>query len=315
MPIDHHRIEALNQYTDPSSGIRERFLTPELGGGGTVAVLSEPLHARPEGGWVICHSFGSDFDSLAAFEATLARRLAGVGFATLRFHAQGYGDSYLGADQIGLQGHVVGAMEADDLLRSATRVTRIGFVGALFGASVAALAADGARAAALAAIEPPVDGRSFVRSRIRRDLSAQLADGSRTAKDDSPDPASGKETIELDGFPVRREALAEIESMDLPRDLCAFNGRSLVLQISRSAEPRPDIQRLVDRLTELGGDCSWGVVADKDALRFGSQPWRQSELGKKTNVLGPLTERILTKTLGWIAPGTVDTRSVVSRDE
>ena len=42
MALDEMLLESLRSYEDPRSGIRERFLTPVIGGQRTVCVLSSP---------------------------------------------------------------------------------------------------------------------------------------------------------------------------------------------------------------------------------------------------------------------------------
>ena len=314
MDVDRARLEALSSYEDREEGIRERFLTPELGGARTVAVLSEPLEAHPSAGWVICHSFGSEFDALGAFDAALARRLAAAGCAALRFHAQGYGDSELEADQMSLERHVLGATEAAGLIPEATGVSSVGFVGARFGGSVAAIAAGQTSAPALAAIDPAVNGRSFLRGLVWLDRTADLADeDGRSAREDPWAEAAQTGVFELEGVRLPQEVVATIGSLNLLKDLSSFRGRCLVLQLSRSAEPRPELQRLVQRLTDLGGDCTHDTVVGEDATRFGRPPWRSQGVDRKINVLADFTETILDKTVSWCV-GSPDPASATSHD-
>src|SRR5437867_1508751 len=102
----------MRSYADRELGIQETFLQPRIGGGRTVGVLSIPLDLPLAGGWVICHSFALEQVYLQSLESALARKLAATGFAVLRFHTQGYGDSELGVEHISLRGHVDQAGEA-----------------------------------------------------------------------------------------------------------------------------------------------------------------------------------------------------------
>ena len=108
----HHRFE------DPAAGYSEEFIQPRLGLGNTVAVLSTPLGPSASLGWVICHSFALEHVYLQPMETALARRLAATGFAVLRFHAQGYGDSELDSDQVTLHSHVEDTLDAASVLAS-----------------------------------------------------------------------------------------------------------------------------------------------------------------------------------------------------
>jgi pimeloyl-ACP methyl ester carboxylesterase len=298
--VDPARIEAFASYSDPTSGIRERFITPNLGGGRTVGIISEPLTARPSAGWVIAHSFGPEFEALGAFEATCARVLAGHGFAVLRFHAQGYGDSQLDARHISLSSHVLGTVEAASLLEASTGVSHVGLLGVRFGAMVAALAADRVDAHALALIDPVVRGRSLVRSLVRLELTADLSDGAAAASKEDPWQAAERTGVfELEGAQIDATGIAEIESADLLSDLGASRAPCLLVQLSRSSEPRADLQRLSKRLRETGSTCMFETIVDKDALRFGRSAWRLEGVGNKVDVLSTLSARLLEATVSW----------------
>ena len=133
MGVDRERIEALRSYVDRGLGIQETFVQPLIGGGRTIGVLSGPLDSPPLGGWVVCHSFGLEQVYLQSLESALARRLAATGFAVLRFHGRGYGDSELGTEHISLRSHVDDAQDAARVLSEATGVERIGFAYVLPG--------------------------------------------------------------------------------------------------------------------------------------------------------------------------------------
>src|SRR5213593_4081239 len=57
---EYPALRALQSFEHSAIGIRERFLTPVIGGGRTIAVLAEPLGEARSTAWVLCHGFGQD---------------------------------------------------------------------------------------------------------------------------------------------------------------------------------------------------------------------------------------------------------------
>jgi hypothetical protein len=293
--VDLARLERHRILEDPERRFRERFLSPEIGGASTVAVLAEPWDGHAAAGWVICGSFAMDQAYLLSLETALARRLAAAGFVALRYHAQGYGDSDLDAEHVTLRSHVRDLEDAIDLLRETAGVESVGLAGALFGGSVAAIA--GARAEALALVQPVVRGSAYIRSTIRRSVGTSLSD--RPAGRETPSPEGG--VADVEGFPLRPEIIAEFEAFDLLESLPPFAGRSLIVQVSRSPEPQPPLRALADRLSRGGGRSELRVVAHGEALRFGLPRHRRAGGTRKVDVQADLTGEILEAVATWCA--------------
>jgi hypothetical protein len=295
--VDRELIESTRSFADPDAGIRERFLTPNLGGAATVAILSTPVSGAPERGWVWCGSFGSEQGYLLPFEVALARRLAAAGHAVLRYHGQGYGDSELPADVVSLRSHRRDALDAVGCLRAEMPELRsVGMVGARLGAAVAALVATDARADAVVLVDPAVSGATYVRTLLGRSAISSLAEGG-AARAESAASADAT-VVDLEGTLVERSTLDEISALDLAAEV-TFAGRSLLLQVSRTAEPRKPLERIRDRLRELGGDPELRVVVDADALRFGLPRFRRAGGSHKVDVQAALTERLVLETVAW----------------
>ena len=310
MAVNLASIGSLSAYEDPSTGIRERFLTPEIGGGRTVAVLSEPLSKTHPIGWVVCHSFGLEQDNLQTFEVGMARRLAGSGFSVLRYQSQGYGDSELPVEHATLESHVRGAVDAASLLMRTPGISGVGLIGAKFGGSVALLAAERVSASAAVLLHPVVRGRPYMQALIRSGLIAGLSgDGSGPSHREDPIEAMQRAGYaDVLGFPLRPEVFDEISELDLTRAVRSFGGRSLVMQISRSANPRKEVEQLVERLRTLGGECRLEVVMDEGALRFGLPRFRTVSATTKTDLLADLSEMITAAVVSWCAEGLADPR-------
>ena len=274
MAVERELLASLREFEDPGLGIRERMLTPVIGGGRTVAVLSLPLGTVTQPGWVICGSYGTEHEYLMRFEVALARGLAARGFPVIRYHGQGYGDSELSFEQTTAASHLEDAVAAVHVLRGEAGLTRVGLMGARFGATTAVLAASATGAEAIAAVEPVVRGRGYVRAVLMRSRVSELA-GSRVRRSSgSADETQTMDldvdaTIDVEGLPVRTPALRGIQGLDVLAPAQAFDGRSLVVGISRSGDPSADTRALAEALGLADGRASMGVETSPMALRFG----------------------------------------------
>src|SRR5438128_4485746 len=141
MPLNEELVRLYRSFEDPEAGVREEFHQPRLGPGRTVAVLSRPTGSSSSVGWVLCHSFGIEQVNLHRLEVLTARAMAAAGFPVLRFHVQGYGDAERRGEPVDVQWHLDGAGDAVALVRELDGVSRVGILGARFGAMVAALTA------------------------------------------------------------------------------------------------------------------------------------------------------------------------------
>jgi pimeloyl-ACP methyl ester carboxylesterase len=279
-------------------GYRERFSTPTIGGGRTIAVHTEPIDGTAPITWVVLHSFGPEHDNLAAFDAALCRALAASGHATVRYHAQGHGDSELGSDALGVEVQVAGALDAVSSARGAGASGVVGLIGARFGGAIAALAAARADVGALALIDPMTNGRTFLRSLVRLDRTTEVSLGSRAgvAKEDPFEVARAHGMLEIEGFEVSWPAVVELEAVDLLRMPVPSELPAIVLQVSRSDTPRDDLRRLAER---LGPRAVLDVVVHDDALRFGLPPWRLAGAHEKVDSLASLASAIVDRAARW----------------
>jgi pimeloyl-ACP methyl ester carboxylesterase len=292
---------SLEGYEQDDLGYRERFSTPTIGGGTTVAVHSEPLDPTAPVSWVVLHSFGPEQDNLAAFDALLCRALAAAGHATVRYHAQGHGDSELGPEALGVEDQVAGALEAVELARRETTSGVVGLIGVRFGGAIAALAAARADVGALVLVDPITKGRAFLRSLVRMDLATEVTLGSKAPvrKGDPFEVAKSEGVLDIEGFAVPWPAVVEFEALDLLKATIPSAIPALVVQISRSDAPRDDLRRLVER---LGSRASLEVVVDDDAFRFGLPSWRLAGPdgpSQKVDSLAGLAGAVVRRTVHW----------------
>jgi hypothetical protein len=291
---------------DPSAGISERFLTPTFGGVPSVAVLTTPRGPARPLGWVVCHPFGSQQVNLASLETSLCRALASAGFPSLRYHSRGYGDSQAASNEANLVSHLEDAAEAVRLLSSSVDIGAVGLTGSLFGGCVAALVADELATApvpstALVLWEPVVSGRLYMQMLLRFGVMTQLANRtrSRSNAEDPADELRREGVLEVQGFPLTQATFDQVSGVDLRKDLAAFRGTSLVVQISKTGKPRSDLQGLASHLTAIGGTARLDVIEDPNATDFGGHRYKDRGDGTKTDIHGVLSTALVDATLRW----------------
>ncbi len=305
IPTADPAADALRSFRDPRLGITERFLTPAFDGVRTVAVLSLPLGRPRSLGWVLSQSYGPDQITLQGLEVPLARALSAAGFPVLRYHARGYGDSELTADHVTLETQLEDAVRAVELLCSSVEIMRVGLTGLRFGATIAALTADHLAdgtipVSAIALWEPIAKGRVYAQSLLRLGVMTELV--SRGRVDGAPDPADTLRehgVLDVQGFPVRADAVEQMSRINLTSDLTAFRGSSLVVQVSKSASPRPELQALTARLSELGGDSLLEILRHPQAHKLGRPRFRGLANGHKTDTQAGLSAGLIETTIRW----------------
>jgi pimeloyl-ACP methyl ester carboxylesterase len=303
LPIDEALLRRHVRYEDAESGISEAFLTPELGGGRTVAVLSRPLSAvrsRPVG-WVICHSFAREQVVLAQLDTMMARALASAGFTALRFHAPGYGDSWLRMQQVNLQSHLGATEQAVELMAGLEGVEQIGVIGARFGGMVAACVGESRRLPFLALWEPITKGAAFMRELLRSQAAFELTDRSTGPKR----RASPKDELlrdgwaDVQGFHLTRDAFDQISGCDLYRQMSSFGGDVLIGSITRTGHLSAEAGRLAAHLRKLGAACSEVPVQHDLAPEFGRRHYLNSSGTTKTDLQLDLSVAIAQQTAAW----------------
>jgi pimeloyl-ACP methyl ester carboxylesterase len=302
MALNAALLDSLRSFTDPRTGLRERFIAPTIGGKQTVGVLSAPVGPSSDLGWVICHSFAMEQVWLQPVEVALARRLARSGFQVLRFHCQGYGDSEGSTSDIGLEAQVRDTLDAVRVLIDETGVSSVGLIGARVGGTVAALAADRSRATPLVLWNPVVDGHRYVDSLTRAAMVTELSSSSqvKSEADDVDARFAEAGVLDVQGFPITSAVIDEFTGFDLLSALTAFRGEALILQVSRTARPRADLEQLRARIEALGGQSSIQVLQDPEAWRLGQQRYYAAADGKrKEDKQQAMSEALVTRTSEW----------------
>lgn len=279
MPVDEQRLVALRGYADAESGVSERFLDTRLGPAQAFAIATEPLAEPRSTGFVIVPSVGPEHGNLRRLETLVAHALATAGFPVLRIRPDVH--PLLGAvAEIDLTTRIAEVEDAVSALTNETRSESVGLLGAMFGAVVAALVAERLDVSALAFVEPVMRGSQYLRGIMRRQAVADVIAG------DNPEASATSETVtdELErvgsvsirGLVLTKEQYDAVSAVSLEDGLSSFSGRSLVLGISPTGAAAPRLQKLVDRLRELGGDARLDVLTAELVAPFGEYYYRNA---------------------------------------
>jgi hypothetical protein len=294
-------LDPLRRFDDPARGFRETFLTPRIGGGHTVAVLSTPLGATREPAWIVCHSYSYEQMNIMPLEVRLARLLAGAGHPVLRYHGQGYGDSELPATVAGARSHLQDARDAVGVLREAAGSGSFAFTGARFGGAVAAIVGAEVGASALLLWDPVIRGRAYADSIVQQSILSQLAAADAEQRDDPVSALRERGWADVQGFPVTSEAFDDIRALEVPDLVGTFSGKALVVQISRTEKPKPDVARLIAALTTGTGGAQLATIAPaKNERPLGAPRFKGNGDGTKTDTQRLLEDRLISASMRWV---------------
>lgn len=300
MGYDPATFRELRRYEDPESGIFEEFAGARLGPGRAIALVSGPLAGPPATGWVICPTIGPEHGNLRRLEALVARRLAATGFAALRIRPD--------ADPLHREidpGRRLEEIDAAvELLRAETGVESVGVAGTLFGATLAALVADRLELPAMALIQPATRGRQYARELLRREAVAQLlgADEESAAAEGPMHDLSTSGLAWIRGLSLTQAAFDAISAVKLVEDLRGFRGRSLLVDVSPTGTVSTGVQKLADRLAELGGEVAVEPIADPLHAPLGEYYYRDAGLLRIDTRL-ELDKRVAHAVSAWALQG------------
>jgi hypothetical protein len=265
-------LAGLRRYEDEELGISESFAEKLLGPSGSFAICTFPARQVVETGFVICPSLGVEQGNLRRLEALTARRLAANGFPVVRIRpnpALANGSS----DAIDLTLRLQELDDAVELLRTVAVPQRVGLVGALFGATVSALAAERVEASALVLIDPIVRGRQYMREALRRhaiaELIAAIEEGGGNPSQRPIDELAALGSTSIRGLRLTRTEFDAISAVNLLQDVKDFTGRSLLIGITPSGEPPPGVRKLAEHLTSAGGSPTVETLRETLRLPFG----------------------------------------------
>ncbi len=201
----------------------------ESGGRRLLGILHEP--SDPDrSGFVFCAPFAEEEKCSHRVMVDAARALAQAGYAVLRFHYRGCGDSEGEFAEFTLDDWRLDIHAALDYVRrnAIDCASSLNLLGLRLGASLAAQVAeerDDVRRLIL--WEPIVNGRSYVaQNLLRKRLRAALTDSMHPASD----------STDFDGYLVTDRLQSDLNALDLHAAPMRFGGRVLLVPIGASAQ-------------------------------------------------------------------------------
>ncbi len=180
-------------------------------------VLGRPS-SEAHTGVVFCPPFGDEMICTYARFARWAKELAEEGFAVLRYHPFGTGESDGTCGQFTPRGAAEDAVTAVQWLRGTAKVERVGLFGLRFGASVAVHAAAAARPDFVVVWSPIINLQQYFRELLRLRLTKELVHQKAsqvkvTAKHMIAELEAGR-TIDLLGYEVSPEFYRQMAGSD-----------------------------------------------------------------------------------------------------
>ncbi len=254
--------------------------------------------SAPRAAVAICSPLLGEFAKNYRREVLLARALARQGFAALRFHYRGSGNSDGDAADLTFDSMREDALVSIEHLRAVAPTGPLTIVGCRWGALIAASAANAVPGAGVALWEPLLDSAGFFKDAFRSRLVREIRRG-------VEGPASGRELEEqlrrgesvdvvahrLDAPLYRSSAGRSLES-----ELGSAPRRVLVVQVGPTGSVRPDMDRLVERWRAAG------IRVDAEGVR-GEETWWLIEERYVDETTRSLTGALIGRTVAWIGAG------------
>lgn len=270
---------------DSETGVEE---LAEFFGDGPERMLGirySPTRSQPVGGVVICEPLAAQFVAYYRFGALMARRLAAMGFAVQRFHYRGTGNSDEAV--ITIDSVYEDALSAADLLREATGLADVGFVGVQVGALPAARASrDGSP---LIVDSPPSSGRLFLRNAFRAHAVALMQDGIQApSRDEILRDLRDNGAVALLSSRMPLSLYESIESRSLVEEFGDTERPVLIVGGGREGRLRTELDRIREDLEARGSRVDTVVLQKEDPFWYvvHSAPEEQPEARQTAGSIG-----------------------------
>ncbi|MCS6863090.1 MAG: alpha/beta hydrolase, partial [Abditibacteriales bacterium] len=185
-------------------------------------LLGEERRSTPQGAFVFCAPFAEEEKCAHRVMVDAARALAQVGYAVLRFHYRGCGDSEGEFEEFTLEDWRQDIHAALHFVRS--RASSLHLLGLRLGATLAAqVAEERDDVHRLILWEPIVNGRRYVaQNLLRKRLRAALTNHPTTQPSDATD---------FDGYLITDRLQSDLTALDLLAAPMRFGGRVLLVSI------------------------------------------------------------------------------------
>ena len=221
----------------------------------------------PRVGLVICSSLLVEQLTNYRRDVLLARELARRNIAVLRFHYRGSGHSQGDDSTASWETLVQDARFAGAHLRSRTSVNVLSWMGARWGALVAAAAGRDQPSSPLLLWEPVVQTERYFQELFRSRRVRELNDG-RFSATDWREEMAGRGHVDILGHAFHRRLYESTQGRRLDALLAGTAHPTMIVQFGRGRSPRPDYQRLGEAIARGGGHLDIAYVHDEPAWFF-----------------------------------------------
>jgi exosortase A-associated hydrolase 2 len=264
--------ERMARYVDPVTQSREEACYIPIRDGEVFCVVHHPT-SPPRAGVVICPSIYAEELKIYGTQVLAARAFASEGFAAIRFHYRGTGNSSGVLGDTTLDSMQEDVSTAIAHLEATQRIPSLVFCGGRFGGLVAALAARRYAGAPLILWEPALEGHAYFRDIFRASQMSALAGGaSAMTVDQAVERIRAQGFVDTLGYPVHR-ALYESAAPRSLQEIADAGARPILLvQISRQRELKPAFTKLKDALTAGGSTVEVSLVEGEGAWGFVDSP-------------------------------------------
>lgn len=287
---------------DPTNGTTERIGFRGREGRRLFTCLYLP-ESTPRGAVLICASMHAEFTRNYRREVLVARRLVQEGFAVVRFHYRGTGNSDGEGREVTYETMRDDASASLEYLRAESGIDAPFLIGTRWGALVAGSIAASHPALALVLWEPLLEAARFFRDAFRTKMVAELKLG--VGK-----PATGKElaqrlageTVDVLGHSMELGFHESSKDRTLAEELGPTPRSMLLLQIGPSSTVRPDLARQAGRWRASGFRVDILTVEGDETWWLGDERWHDE--GRR-----PMTRQLVESTTAWIVARTDDRAS------
>ena len=254
-----------------------------------------PLESSASAGVVICPALQAEFLRNYRRELELGHRLAAGGIAVQRFHYRGSGNSDGETSDVTFDTMRDDAVAAAERLADAEGLDSLAFVGARWGAMVAASAAARFDRAPLVLWEPMTRPSTYFRELFRAGRIHELRKAGASARSNKDQVDEMRRTGSLDvlGYAIGWRLYQSVIERSLPEELGESARPILLVQISRREELRIEYATLAARLAADGFSVDTHVVkASEEAWWFVG--------GRTRNEERSLSEELVRVTSDWL---------------
>ena len=243
-------------------------------------VCTSPLHPAPctlkNTGIVFCHPFAEEKLIAHRVMVNWARALSAEGYHVLRFDYMGHGDSEGNFEDATIETMLSDIRRALLCLKERANVEKFGLLGVRFGATLAALVAEGDTSIDfLILIAPIIKGEPYIDHYLRSNLTTQMTiyRTISTTREQLKDNLLRGEMVNIEGYLLSRNVYLQMKDLDLLKQIGNFKKKLLIVQLAKQEhEPLPPaLQELYSICLHNGCSVSIDTVKE-DSL------WAESKL-------------------------------------